>query len=194
MTDKILKPFVFLGDVSIDLKKFNYIYLQVVSKYKLEEIVDKIKAIYIMDFDGESFSEVQKKLYQIIWEYDLIEDYFWDIDCYSKNGWRGLSFLDKKLIFINLYKIKDEANYWCKNISEIRKKPVYNFSDYEIFNGDVEDCSNAVFWNTLFHEIMHIQQYISDPFSKGTCDKATIYSSDIFYSTIYGMDYKVVNV
>ena len=172
-----------------NLSKINKILMNVESLYSTENIMSKVNRIFICD-DIPSLDNILE--YFKIDNFD-ISDYENEIEYHiSDSSCKGLCFTLHGYIFIRMDVIIDSYFHWENN------SLIYldsSFSDYNIFGKNENLAYNGIFWNTLLHEIYHIDEYLNGiDYDKSSCEKATIFARNIFEIFLKNKHYEVYNI
>lgn len=223
------KKFIYGDGLSIDKEKFEKIFSLCVKSYpEIEKSLEAIDKMYLLldvneynnvtySFALETFGKEREWLFYERYPFISYSNEF---------GIRGINITNKGIIISNLntihktsktiyddiqsyYKINDDDEEFKKT----HKEKVFNWTKETTHYEDIENYAKSsdaiaqlLFWNNIFHEIRHTQQYIEDdlnmiqyddylyrkcPFSPEEND-AVGFSKAIFKNIIEKEDYFVL--
>lgn len=108
----------------------------------------------------------------------------------NESGFRGMNFQEEGIILVNLWQIIDDAHYLMKKKegnSEDKQEAIdifkknANLLNLEEYMVDKQTLTNFFFWNNVFHEIRHTQQYLDQSLNLTEYDSYLEYKSPLSF-------------
>jgi len=132
--------FVYDDELDLNQQQFEKMFQQVMNQNpSLKQVMTKVKAVFLLS-DWPSFSMIKPTLFSLGMKEENID---LDIRTYESDHWRGVCYVYHGVIVLNLFEIIRGSF----SLPQAKNNDDYHF------------LRQICFWETLFHEIRHVEQF-----------------------------------